>query len=111
LDAAEPALRVPLMALGTFVGMFASRTLAIGPAAFMAGYLIVFSQTLIDRVPTLEVLTRGVLWLWVVILLPVGVSVLGEIAFGEQPAARARTGAVRILRVLAEQLSAEPGGT
>src|SRR5258706_8542615 len=63
VDAAEPALRIPLMALSTFVGMFLARTSALGPIAFLAGVVLVLSQLLIDGIPLPEALTRVVVWL------------------------------------------------
>ncbi len=62
---------LPLMAVSTFLGMFLLRTMAIGPIAFLAGFVLVVTQTLIDVIPNLEALTRFVLWLWVVVMLPV----------------------------------------
>ena len=70
VDASEPALRIPLMAVSTFVGMFLVRTSALGPIAFLAGFILVLSQTLIDGIPSTEALTRLVLWLWVVVMFP-----------------------------------------
>src|SRR3954471_17541339 len=69
-DAAEPALRLPLMAAATFLGMFLSRTIAIGPIAFLAGFVLVVTQTLADDIPNLEALTHLVLWLWLVVMVP-----------------------------------------
>src|SRR5579859_2607421 len=48
LDAGEPALRLPLLALSTFMAMFFARTSTLGPIAFLAGFVLVMSQTLID---------------------------------------------------------------
>ena len=104
LDASEPALRLPLMAAGAFIGMFMSRTMALGPIGFLAGFVLVLSQTLIDEVPTLEVLVRLVLWLWVVVLVPDVVTLLLNLAAGESPARLARRMALGLLRSLAEAL-------
>src|SRR5215467_11064159 len=71
IDAAEPALRIPLMAASTFVAMYLVRTSPLGPVAFLAGFILVLSQTLIDGIPSTERLTRLVLWLWVVVMIPV----------------------------------------
>ena len=104
LDAAEPALRLPLMATSTFIAMFLVRTMPLGPVAFLAGFVLVLSQTLIDRIPNLEALTRLVLWLWVVIAVPVAVTVLVDLAIGEDPARLARRMALRLLGALAASL-------
>src|ERR1700722_2670026 len=70
-DASEPALRIPLLTLSTFLGSYLSRTSSLGPVALLAGFVLVLSQTLVDDVPNTEALTHVVLWLWVVVATPV----------------------------------------
>jgi multidrug resistance protein MdtO len=101
IDASEPALRLPLMAFATFGAMFLMRTLALGPVAFLMGYVLVLSQTLIDEIPTLEGLTRLVLWLWVVVVVPALWTVLLNLVIGENPAKLAHRTALRLLNVVA----------
>src|SRR5258705_381849 len=36
----DPAIRLPAMALTTFLAMFSVRTFALGPIAFLAGFVI-----------------------------------------------------------------------
>lgn len=86
LDASEPGLRIPLLALSTFIAMFFARTSTLGPIVFLGGFVLVLSQTLIDDVPTTEVLLRVLLWLWVVVMVPVFVAVLIDLLWGENPA-------------------------
>src|ERR1700676_513325 len=50
IDTAEPALRLPLMALATFAAIFTARTFVLGPISFLAGFVVVFLQTLVDDV-------------------------------------------------------------
>lgn len=83
IDTAEPALRLPLMAMATFAGMFTARTFALGPISYLAGFLIVLLQTLVDDVPSPEVLTRLTLWTWVVVFVPVAVTVIVNLLFGQ----------------------------
>src|SRR5271168_704421 len=52
IDTAEPALRLPFMAMATFAAMFTARTFALGPVSFLAGFVIVLLQTLVDDVPS-----------------------------------------------------------
>jgi multidrug resistance protein MdtO len=83
IDTAEPALRLPLMAMATFIAMFSARTFALGPISFLAGFVIVLLQSLVDDVPSPEALTRATLWAWVVIFVPVAVTVIVNLLFGQ----------------------------
>src|SRR5215831_15059230 len=96
-DAAEPALRLPLMAAATFLGMFLSRTIAVGPIAFLTGFLLVVSQTLIDNIPDFDALTHLVLWLWVVVVVPAVLVALVDLVIGQSPARLLRRRVVELL--------------
>ncbi len=113
IDASEPALRLPLMALSTFLGMFLVRTSALGPIAFLAAFVLVLSQTLIDGIPSTEVLTRLVLWLWVVVMFPATLTALVDLAFGRSPGRLALQTGLRLLdsvtATLLGRLSADTG--
>jgi len=87
IDTAEPALRLPAMALATFAAMFTARTFALGPISFLAGFVIVLLQSLVDDVRSTEALTRLTLWMWVVALVPVALTLLVNLVFGESAAA------------------------
>ncbi|WP_266182024.1 FUSC family protein [Dyella humicola] len=104
LDASEPGLRLPLLAVSTFIAMFFARTSTLGPIAFLAGFVLVLSQTLIDDVPSAEVLTRILLWLWVVVAVPAFVTVLIDLAWGENPVQLVRRRADELLRRTADIL-------
>jgi multidrug resistance protein MdtO len=104
LDASEPALRLPLMAGSAFVGIFFLRTIKLGPVAFLASFVLVLSQTLIDGIPSLEALTRFVLWVWVAVTVPIALTVLVNLLIGENPAGLARRTARRLLGDLAAAL-------
>jgi multidrug resistance protein MdtO len=100
LDASEPALRLPLMAGATFGAMFLTRTLALGPIVFLMGFVLVLSQTLIDEIPNLEMLTRLVLWLWVVVTVPAAWTVLLNLVIGENPTRLAHRTALSLLKAI-----------
>ena len=53
---------------------------ALGPIAFLAAFVLVLSQTLIDGIPSTEALTRLVLWLWVVVMFPATLTALPSVA-------------------------------
>ncbi|MEA1648497.1 FUSC family protein [Nitrospirillum sp. BR 11164] len=104
LDASEPALRIPLMALSTFAGMYLVRVMTLGPVMFLASFVLVLSQTLIDEIPNLEALTHTVLWLWVVVMIPVMATILVNLLAGEDPGRLARRSAHDLLKALADAL-------
>ena len=123
ISLSEPALRVPLIALITFAAMALSRASKLGPAAFAAGFIIAYGLTLGDQVlgvalqssavsntiepglPDLlylapeEALLHSLLWLTVVVAMPVGLVVAGNLVTGRRP--------VELLRsALTERLAA-----
>jgi multidrug resistance protein MdtO len=108
VDASEPALRIPLMAVSTFVGMFLVRTSALGPIAFLAAFVLVVSQTLIDAIPSTEALTRLVLWLWVVVVFPATLTALIDLAFGRNPGRVALETGLRLLDSVTATLLGRP---
>jgi multidrug resistance protein MdtO len=87
IDTSEPALRLPLMAMATFSAMFTARTFALGPISYLAGFIIVLLQSVVDDVPSPETLTRLTLWTWVVVCVPIAVTVIVNLLFGQGAAA------------------------
>jgi multidrug resistance protein MdtO len=104
IDAGEPALRLPLMAASTFLGMYLLRIMTMGTVFFLASFVLVISQSLIEVIPNLEALTRFVLWLWIVAMLPDAVTLFVNMLTGPSPAPLARQTALRLLATLADAL-------
>src|ERR1700761_3087680 len=104
IDAAEPAVRLPAMAAATFIAMYTSRTLALGPITYLAGFVLVLLQTLIDDLPQLEALTRITLWLWVVGLVPVVVAIVINLLSGQSAALLIKRTVIRTLSQLEARL-------
>lgn len=100
-DASEPALRIPLLALSAFLGTFLSRTSTLGPVAFLAGFVLMLSQTLIDDVPSGEGITHVVLWLWVVVATPVLTVIMLNLLTGESPVTLSRRRAAALMEAVA----------
>jgi multidrug resistance protein MdtO len=105
IDTAEPALRLPLMAASTFAAMYTARTFALGPVTFLAGFVIVLLQTLVDDVRTTEALTRITLWTWLVISIPVAITVIVNVVFGQGAVALLDRSVRKILQELETALT------
>src|SRR6267154_5830297 len=101
----DPAIRLPAMALTTFLAMFSVRTFALGPISFLAGFLVVTMQSVIDEVPNPEAFTRTTLWLWVVVVVPAFTMTLITLLFGPQGAAVAERGVRKVLTDLEAALT------
>jgi len=93
----DPAIRLPAMALMTFLAMFSVRTFALGPISFLAGFVAVTMQSVVDEVPSPEVFTRTTLWLWVVVVVPAVITILINLLFGPSAAAVAERGVRKVL--------------
>ena len=81
IDLSEPAVRLPAMAAVTFLGMYSVRVFALGPITYLAGFVIVLLQSVVDQVPSPEALTRLSLWVWVVLFVPIVTTVVLNILF------------------------------
>jgi len=100
-DASEPALRLALLVVSTCGGIFLTRTCSLGPIVFLAGFILVLSQTLIDDLPSSEILTHLLLWLWLVAAIPAAVTSLIDLWLGDNPVDLLRARAVRLVDELA----------
>ena len=76
-----PELRVPGMALAVFLGMWLSRVLVLGPFGFLIGFLVGYTQSIADQVPSPELLVRAALWVWVAIVYGAAVIVVLSLLF------------------------------
>ena len=122
LSLAEPALRIPLMAVLAFGTMFLSRAAMLGPVFFVAGFVIAYGLTLGDQVlglalqpatsanvpqfelpeiffvPPEEALLRFLLWLSLAVVVPLALLIAANVLTGRDPARLLR-------RALAERLA------
>ena len=76
-----PELRIPGIAIALFLGMWLSRILVIGPIGFIIGFLVAYTQSIADQVPSPELLVRAALWVWVAIAYGVAVIVVLSLLF------------------------------
>src|SRR5258707_10166579 len=101
----DPAIRLPAMALTTFLAMFSVRTFALGPISFLPGFIVVTMQSVVDEVPNPEAFTRTTLRLWVVVVVPAFTMTLITLLFCPQGAAVAEAGFRKVLTALAAPLT------
>jgi len=85
VDLSEPALRLAAMAGMTFLAMYSVRVFALGPITYLAGFVFVLLQSVVDDVPNPEALTRITLWIWVVLFVPIVTTVSLNILFAPRP--------------------------
>jgi multidrug resistance protein MdtO len=107
VDLSEPAIRLPAMALYTFVAMYAVRASALGPVMYLAGFVLVMLQSVVDDVPNPEALTHLSLWLWVVLLVPVVITVTLNLLFGQTVVLLTQRTVRRVLREMEAALLAD----
>jgi len=105
----EPAVRLPLMACATFVGMYFLRASPKGVLGMLIGFVTTYALTLIDQVPSAEVLTRFILWTWVVVGYPIALLVLLDVAVGRRAADIYRDGIAQRLQAAGEYLRGVAG--
>jgi multidrug resistance protein MdtO len=104
----EPALRLPLMVVLAFGGMYLMRATAAGALGLVIGFIAYYALTYPDQVPSPERLVRALLWLWVVIAYPVALLVVADLAFGSRPDEVFRSGIADRLAAAADSLAATP---
>jgi multidrug resistance protein MdtO len=71
-----PQLRIPVIALMVFTGMYLSRVFAIGPLGFAVGFVLAITQNMGEIAPTTDLLVRGLLWIWVALVFPITVTAI-----------------------------------
>src|SRR5262245_8485418 len=72
----HPELRIPVIAIAVFLGMWLSRVFVIGVLGFVIGFVIAYSQSVAEQVPSPELVVRGALWIWVAIAYSIVLTVV-----------------------------------
>jgi multidrug resistance protein MdtO len=81
-----PELRIPVMALTVFAGMYLSRVFVIGPLGFAIGFVVAVTQSAAESVPDTDALARALLWIWMAVVYPVLLTVVvNQILFPANP--------------------------
>jgi len=88
----HPELRIPIMAIAVFVGMWLFRVFVIGVLGFAIGFLVSYSQSIVDQIPSPELIVRAALWLWVAFTYSVVLTVVLNRRFLPDDSAPAKAG-------------------
>jgi len=56
--------------------MWLSRVFVIGILGFVVGFVVAYSQSIAEQVPSPELIVRGALWLWVALAYSIGLTVV-----------------------------------
>ena len=84
-----PQLRIPVIAITVFTGMYLSRVFKIGALGFATGFVVAVTQNMGEIAPTTDLLVRALLWTWVAIVFPLAITVLvNEMLLPTDPWAR-----------------------
>lgn len=76
-----PFLRI-LTAFTVFLGsVFLMRTSKIGVVFFIVAIVTIYTQSLVDSVPSAELLVRSILWVWVAVNYPIAVTLIVNTLF------------------------------
>jgi multidrug resistance protein MdtO len=90
VSADEPVLRLALMALFSFAGMFFAHASKLGPIAATVGFVLALAVTLYDIVPVPELLTRGLVWMWAIVAMPMAILLAVDAVAGTRADAQIR---------------------
>jgi uncharacterized membrane protein YccC len=61
--------------------MWLSRVFVIGVLGFVVGFVVAYSQSIAEQVPSPELIVRGALWLWVALAYSIGLTVVLNLLF------------------------------
>ena len=82
----SPMLRLGLVALFTFGGMYLAQASKAGPPVGTVAMVFAFVMTLYDIVPIAELLVRALAWMWVVVFFPMVYLIALNVVAGRSPA-------------------------
>jgi uncharacterized membrane protein YccC len=84
----HPELRIPVIAIAVFLGMWLSRVFVIGVLGFVVGFVVAYSQSIAEQVPSPELVVRAALWLWVALAYSIALTVVfNRLFLPDDPAA------------------------
>lgn len=100
-----PLWRMVILATASFLFLYMGAASQLGPAGSIIALVIAFVMTLIGDVPVGELATRGLLYAWLMALVPMGLIITFNVGFGRSAVKLLRQGLAQRLRLSARALS------
>ncbi|MDX3886192.1 MAG: FUSC family protein [Sphingomonas sp.] len=101
-----PAWRVVAMVLGSIFFLFLASASKLRPIGAILAMIVAYGLDLLGFVPLGEIATRGLLYAWLFVGIPAGVSIVINLLFAPAPRQAAERGIARRLRAAAAMLGA-----
>src|ERR1700728_3642009 len=106
----QPLWRVTAMTLVSFCLTFAASASKLKPIAGIVALITAYALDLLGSVPGGELATRGILYAWLFVGIPAGLSILVNLVLGPSPRRLAeRALSIRLCRAAAVLLAPKPG--
>src|SRR5580704_2846675 len=100
----QPLWRVTAMTLVSFCLTFAASASKLKPVAGTVALITAYALDLLGSVPGGELATRGILYVWLFVAIPAGLSILVNLVLGPAPRRLAERALAHRLRLSAEVL-------
>lgn len=107
----DPMLRVACMALLSAVLLFLTSASKLRPVGAIVAMIVGFGLDELGLVPAGELATRGLLYAWLMVAIPIGANVLVNLVMGPAPRRLACARLAHCLEVAARSLRAPASGT
>lgn len=104
-----PALRVACMAVLSFGLLFVTSASKLRPVGAIVAMIVGFGLDELGLAPVGEAATRGLLYAWLLVAIPIGVAIVVNLLFAPSPRRLACAQLASRLRLAARRLSGAPG--
>lgn len=109
LSVDDPMRRVALMAVTSVALLFLTSASKLRPVGAIVAMIVGFGLDEVGLVPGGEVATRGLLYVWLMVAIPIGVNVVVNLLIGPSPRRLATGRLAHCLRLAARSLRAKDG--
>jgi multidrug resistance protein MdtO len=100
-----PTLRLVILAASSFIFMYLASASKLGPVGNIIALVIAFVMTLLGSAPLGEVATRGILYAWLMALIPMGLLIACNMTFGRSVPSLLKAELARRLRLAQDILA------